>query len=65
MSWISVDDKLPVAFETHVLATNGREIRVVYRVPWFNKSEWFEKSSNEFLDVTHWMPLPNLPKEEK
>lgn len=63
--WISVEDRLPDEGE-YVLATrlslSGKMMAVSF---WFrddrNKAHW--GGENELL-VTHWMPLPQPPKEE-
>ena len=64
--WISVKDRLPEK-ETLVLAL------VQYEVGWYRMLAWRDKkgwasSQEEFSEhdgdfVTHWMPLPELPKE--
>lgn len=67
--WISVKERLP---ETHedgsvdaALVTDGDLIHMAY----FSSGKWFYCSSGEmkenmFYEVTHWMPLPEPPKEE-
>lgn len=63
--WISVEDRLPNEGE-YVLVTylslSGKMMAVSF---WFrdnrNKAHW--GGENELL-VTHWMPLPEPPKEE-
>lgn len=73
MQWISVKDKLPKDYQA-VLAYG---IVQHYSAP-FNRCIvecWYEhdcfvinqeirnEDDNEVLDVTHWMPIPELPKE--
>lgn len=65
--WISVKDRLPEE-ETLVVAL------VQYEVGWYRAFAWRDKrgwqsSQEEFSGgdgdyITHWMPLPGLPKEE-
>lgn len=53
MNWISVKDRLPEDEETHVL---------VYR-----ENGWIEIWPRRYFHtfrVTHWMPLPEPPKED-
>ena len=61
--WISVDDRLP---------GNGKEgVLIVLRwggvdIGWCEDCRWRSEFVNEYEDgeVTHWMPLPPLPKGE-
>ena len=74
MDWIKVEDRLPEVGE-RVLAINTEEQKVcVFTAPvkgsWLydNKpsTRWFEyievNSCIHFNRVTHWMPLPEPPK---
>ena len=67
MEWISFEDRMPHP-STHVLATNGEFIIVAENVFVFEK--WRLESiictccDSEYRDeLTHWMPLPELPKD--
>ena len=69
--WISVDDRLPKEGE-HVLCVlkgfnYGGKIQVCKFVPAdkFKDKPYFEHFRNGFPFVTHWMPLPQLPKGNK
>ena len=61
--WISVDDRLP---------ENGKEgVLIALRwgevdIGWCEDGRWRSEFVNEYEDgeVTHWMPLTNLPKGE-
>ena len=66
--WISVDDRLPE--ENHdgsvnaVLVTDG----FVQHMAYFARGEWRFAESGEIKEpmwykITHWMPLPEPPKE--
>lgn len=66
--WISVEDRLPEAHDDGsvdvVLVTDDFFIHMAY----FNHGIWRFCESGEmkeemFYNVTHWMPLPELPKE--
>ena len=63
--WISVNERLPEV-ERDVLVYMGNEVCKVCwrdeRGDWHTSTRLFDKE-----DVTHWMPLPELPKgcEEK
>lgn len=62
--WISVTERLPG--EGGILATDGEQL-------YFTNGSWFYKSLSGKIripanygagaDVTHWMPLPEPPKE--
>ena len=67
--WISVDDRLPEysndGFADAVLVTNG----FVQHMAYFVGGEWRFAESGEIKEpmwyrITHWMPLPELPKGE-
>lgn len=54
MEWISVKDKLPDYYEEEVITyspTDGVELV---------STNWLFNYEN---DITHWMPLPEPPKE--
>ena len=68
--WISVEDRLPEEGE-YVLCVlkgfnYGGKIQVCKFVPAdkFKDKPYFEHFRNGFPSVTHWMPLPELPKGE-
>lgn len=52
--WISVKDSEP-SDETWVLGTNGRDIECVFK----HFTDCYSMTT-----ITHWMPLPEAPKEE-
>ena len=67
--WISVKDRLPeikkygtsdivLAFDKR----NGKCFALRYKTS--NETKWF-CSGSEVCDITHWMQLPESPKEEK
>lgn len=67
--WISVDDRLPEysndEFADAVLVTDG----FVQHMAYFVGGEWRFAESGEIKEpmwyrITHWMPLPELPKGE-
>ena len=67
--WISVEDRLPEEGE-YVLCVlkgfnYGGKIQVCKFVPAdkFTDKPYFEHFRNGFPSVTHWMPLPQPPKE--
>lgn len=65
MEWISVKDRLPDGPETDFIVCNkdgptfaiyGKKSKKFYN--------FYERISWEVKGVTHWMPLPELPKNE-
>ena len=61
--WISVKDGLPESGKESVLiGLRWGEVDI----GWCEDGRWRSEFVNEYEDgeVTHWMPLPNLPKGE-
>ena len=64
--WISVKDKMPEP-RIDVLVFNqfnGIKIGWCDKTRLFKDLEWLVYGSDEEPFITHWMPLPNPPKEE-
>ena len=77
-NWISVKDKLPNENETVWICNNETRYVNLGSFVYIGNEGWFWSESNgtiyshegnivaecetEDLDVTHWMPLPKLPK---
>jgi len=64
MEWINVKERLPVACRTRLLVFEriyGQATIGVYH------EGWYTDISDDYSDVTHWMPLPKAPdvKDEK
>lgn len=66
--WISIKDREPEPYDTVLLFENGKD-----RQFWFGH---FDCAANEFVyyfgteqlsdkNITHWMPLPDFPKEQE
>ena len=62
--WISVEERLPKARQ-RVLLSFWSYIKKQPRISigWYNGKQWNSLVATEY-DVTHWMPLPEPPKEE-
>lgn len=65
MNWIPVSERLP-EFDCRVLVSDGKYCSVGYRFdkddPWW----WIDHDGDvdgvvDATDITHWMPLPELP----
>lgn len=71
--WVSVDDRLPEdRFPKLACSSSGRIIIAEYNdhvLPWTRKPiGWGYSYQNGYIDfgnehITHWMPLPAVPKE--
>jgi hypothetical protein len=66
--WISVNDRLPDNSNV-VLAYNLKNSRGIYihkiYFAFYYEYRWTQSNDAAWkMDVTHWMPLPNPPKEE-
>ena len=60
--WIPVTERLPDEGR-HVLAWS--EVGDVYETAFWNGVRWIVTwEHDEFVGVTHWMPLPEPPREE-
>jgi|KBSMisStandDraft_5_1062788.scaffolds.fasta_scaffold63114_5 hypothetical protein len=66
MNWIDVYDKLPESLE-EILFTDGDSVYKGYRFRPSNSDfewdSWYSITETRIEGVTHWMPLPELPKE--
>ena len=67
--WISVKEKTPEDYE-NIIFTNGKDVFVGFRVSLIyddegNNDIYYYSNEINHKDVTHWMPLPELPEGEK
>ncbi|PHS02458.1 MAG: hypothetical protein COA78_21290 [Blastopirellula sp.] len=72
--WVSVNDECP-EMDGEFLVCIGGDVTTCEHNPWIGQGEnsyrWFEwqdvpnygSEKCELLGVTHWMPLPEPPKE--
>lgn len=62
--WISVEDRLPESTRFYLWLVHIGDMDRVDKV-FYEQWEWRESGTNyEFTEnVTHWMPLPNIPKQ--
>lgn len=72
MEWVSVKDKFPneqytsATYTVNCLITDGKVVSYGYYASY--SKEWLmflPNGENVVNDVTHWMELPEPPKEEK
>ena len=64
--WISVDDRLPeVGGYVVCIAKRNPFSRFMPMVARIEKNGWVNPMTEQYIsEVTHWMPMPNLPKGE-
>ena len=64
--WISVKDRLPEAGEYVVcIAKRNPFSRFMPMVARIEKNGWVNPMTEQYIsEVTHWMPMPELPKGE-
>ena len=56
--WIPVTERLPEEDGCYLVAVKNDHQRRYSKTAWFSHGSWFARQ-----DVTHWMPLPEPPKE--
>ena len=63
--WISVKDRLPEKRDDVLLCRKWWGEISNPQMGWYNEvsGKWFDLSNFEICNVTHWMPLPEPPKE--
>ena len=61
VEWISVDERLPEQYGPFLIADDKGNMEVA---TWTKQFGWFS-GGNRVKRVTHWMPLPEPPKESK
>ena len=61
--WISVLDRLPEESSMYIVTANDGHAHRVSFVQWQKKNRmWNLTGARSYWRVTHWMPLPDLPK---
>lgn len=68
--WISVEERLPEDCK-HVLVFMRRNFIVGWSIDywhidtdWLDDGNWSKHPAGGYYNITHWMPLPEPPKEE-
>lgn len=62
MRWIPVEERLPKPQENPVIACDYTGVCLAWYSPTMG---WQYSTGLSGVDITHWMPLPQPPKEEK
>lgn len=64
VKWISVEEELPQKRDYYLCLENGEGLPRVYS--WYESKKYFETGTYDWCHkaekVTHWMPLPELPR---
>lgn len=69
--WVSIQDKFPASGDPVLLIANGAVQQVTYFRDYLNAGDdyfepvYFEGDCIPLDEVTHWMPLPQLPKAQE
>lgn len=68
--WISVKDKLPKRYMTVLTWEKALRPELGFEPQYqlaarFSSGEWCQRSGQKYYEITHWMPLPEPPKESK
>ena len=65
LRWRKCSEEMPED-GAEVLASDGDGIWLCYKTTMCDGSPWFQPDGLPHIEgVTHWMPLPSAPKEEK
>ena len=59
-NWISVNDKLPLLYESVLCFTADGGYCIAQLHDYFGAKEWYCRDI-KMRSVTHWMPLPDSP----
>ena len=63
--WIPVTERLPEESGMYIVTANDGHVQRVSFVLWQKKNRvWNLVGARSYWRVTHWMPLPEPPKEE-
>ena len=67
IKWISVDDQLPENEGTYFcLGHNGTPFVCLFRTTKYEGKIWLRSTGTKRVDgITHWMPLPSAPEQNK
>lgn len=63
--WISVEDELPTVNEEYIVYGINKGATIVTCIEWIDGEFGTEEHGNVWDElVTHWMPLPEPPKDK-
>lgn len=65
--WIPVTERLPKHSDGHVLVTDGEQVKISCRNACYKTASGEVRCAQGYgsgMPVTHWMPMPEMMKEE-
>lgn len=63
--WIPCSERMPEDDERCLVVRVGRSTRTQFRgISWFKNGDWWTGIYDDSFEITHWMPLPELPEEQ-
>lgn len=62
--WISVEDRMPEIFRPVIVCREKGKGKYVVEQGCKDVGDWWKVYGTRIKTVTHWMPLPEPPKEE-
>lgn len=65
MEWIRVADGLPKAFVSVIVCRPGKRGVPIVEAGQLDVGGWWRVYGTRVKSVTHWMPMPAPPKEDK
>ena len=63
--WIPVEERLPKLFQPVIVCRNGKDGKPMVEAGSMDHNGWWKVYGTRTKTVTHWMPLPEPPKEGK
>ena len=63
MDWISVKDRLPDKFQPVIICRSNKAGEKKVEAGMLDVGEWWKIYGTRTKSVTHWMPLPEPPKD--
>lgn len=61
MSWVELKRSFPLE-HTPILVLNNKD--KIMGISMFDGYEWYQ-IEEDFGEITHWLPIPELPKEKR
>lgn len=61
--WISVEERLPEAHKNVLVYMTNPIGWWKVEIDWMDEQGWVCSADTEWHTITHWMPLPEVPKE--
>lgn len=65
LGWISVKDRLPEENKWVFVCVDMQGVPQCVGLGYLRDGEWCDDENDNGLFVDYWMPIPELPKEEK